>query len=141
MDNKMMRQVYLQTDIGIFPNRCEGGNNMVMCEYMACGRTVIASDATGHADVITPNNAFPLTTYEPIVHNDAHGQPSSIWHEAGVEEIIDMLENAYRNRGLCQQKAAIAAEDMKNLAWDKAARQFYCIANKVSATASFKNIR
>ena len=32
MDNSLIRQIYQQTDIGIFPNRCEGGNNMVMCE-------------------------------------------------------------------------------------------------------------
>jgi glycosyltransferase involved in cell wall biosynthesis len=133
-----MRQLYQQTDIGIFPNRCEGGNNMVMCEYMACGRTVIASDATGHADVITERNAFPLKNYSPVLVKDSAGQPSAIWHEASIEEIIEQLERAYRDRDLCKRKSTVAAEDMKNLAWDKAARQFHYIANKLSATESFK---
>lgn len=137
VDNSLIRQIYQQTDIGVFPNRCEGGNNMVMCEYMACGRTVIASDVTGHADVITAYNAFPLVNYSPIVVNDAKGQPSAIWHQAKVEELIDQLEYAYQNRDLCRQKGTIAAEEMRKLSWEKAARQFHYIANKLSFAAVF----
>jgi glycosyltransferase involved in cell wall biosynthesis len=135
MDNTLIRQIYQQTDIGIFPNRCEGGNNMVMCEYMACGRTVIASDATGHADVITERNAFPLTNYAPLVTTDAAGRPSGVWHEASLEELIEQLEFAYRNRDICRQKSTVAAEDMRRLAWDKAAREFHAIGARLAAGA------
>ena len=135
VDNRLIRQIYQQTDIGIFPNRCEGGNNMVMCEYMACGRTVIASDATGHADVITVNNAFPLSNYSPLVVNDAKGEPSAIWHEVSVEEIIEELEFAYQNRDLCGQKALVAANEMKLLAWDKAAKEFHGIGTRLAAVS------
>lgn len=138
IDNKLMRQIYQQTDIGLFPNRCEGGNNMVMCEYMACGKTVIASDTTGHADVINHRNAFPLTEYTPVLFNDPQGRPAAIWHEPSTDEIICQLEAAYANRKLCAQKGATAAEEMKNLAWDKAARQFHLIANKLHEMAKYK---
>jgi len=133
IDNSLIRQIYQQTDIGIFPNRCEGGNNMVMCEYMACGRTIIASDATGHADVITPQNAFSLTSYSPTLINDTAGNPAAIWHEASVDELIEQLELAYQNRGICAQKGAVAANDMKQLAWDKAACEFHAIGVKLAA--------
>jgi glycosyltransferase involved in cell wall biosynthesis len=138
IDNNQMRQMYQQTDIGIFPNRCEGGNNMVMCEYMACGRTAIASDATGHADVITPRNAFPLTSYSPRVINDVQGQPCAVWHEPSVEELIELLESAYLDRGSCASKGSVAAEDMRRLAWDKAAGQFHYIATKLENMSLFK---
>jgi glycosyltransferase involved in cell wall biosynthesis len=131
MDNAHMRQVYQQTDIGIFPNRCEGGNNMVMSEYMASGRTVIASDTTGHADVITAQNAFPLTRYTPQVIENAQGKPTAIWHEPSVEELIELLENAYLDRDTCVCKGSVAAGDMQRLAWDKAARQFHLIGTKL----------
>ncbi|NTV49889.1 MAG: glycosyltransferase family 4 protein [Geobacteraceae bacterium] len=133
VDNSLIRQIYQQTDIGIFPNRCEGGNNMVMCEYMACGRTVIASDATGHADVITAQNAFPLSNYSPLIVKDAAGEPSAVWHEAAVEEIIEKLECAYQNRDFCAQKSRVAAENMKQLAWDKAAQEFHAIGVRLAA--------
>jgi glycosyltransferase involved in cell wall biosynthesis len=121
--------MYQQTDIGIFPNRCEGGNNMVMCEYMASGRTVIASDATGHADVITPDNAFPLTVYTPQVINDINGQPSAIWHEPSVDELIELLETAYLDRDSCIRKGSVATDDMRRLTWDDAALKFHTIGN------------
>jgi glycosyltransferase involved in cell wall biosynthesis len=140
MENAQMRQLYLQTDIGIFPNRCEGGNNMVMCEYMACGRTVIASDATGHADVITGRNAFPLTSYTPAVVNDARQQPSAIWHQPSVEELVEQLELAYLHREVAAEKAVVAAEDMKRLSWNKAAQQFHLIATKLSTVATFGSL-
>lgn len=134
IDNTLIRQIYQQTDIGIFPNRCEGGNNMVMCEYMACGRTVIASDATGHADVITPSNAFPLTKYTPIVAQDQAGQPAGIWQEPSVVELLEKLELAYQNRDLCLHKGKVAAEDMKNLSWEKAGREFHSIGARLALT-------
>ncbi|MDD2540882.1 MAG: glycosyltransferase family 4 protein [Desulfuromonadaceae bacterium] len=136
IDNSLIRQIYQQTDIGIFPNRCEGGNNMVMCEYMACGRTVIASDATGHADVITAHNAFPLSSYSPVLVKDATGQPSAIWHEASVAEIIEQLEIAYQSRDTCAQKELVAAEDMKQLTWNEAARKFHATGSKIADVVS-----
>lgn len=138
VDNSLIRQIYQQTDIGIFPNRCEGGNNMVMCEYMACGRTDIASDATGHADVITDRNAFPLSSYFPVLMKDSNGEPSAIWHEASVDEIIDQLEHAYQNRDICLQKSQTAAEDMKQLSWEKAAREFHEIGVRLANIAMSK---
>lgn len=140
VDNAQMRQVYQQTDIGIFPNRCEGGNNMVMCEYMACGRTVIASDATGHADIITGRNAFPLTSYTPVVVNDAQGQPSAIWHQPSVAELIEQLEFVCLHKETAAEKAAVAADDMKRLSWADAAQQFHLIATKLSNAAKFGNL-
>ncbi|MDK9717038.1 MAG: glycosyltransferase [Trichlorobacter sp.] len=125
--NNAMREIYLQSDIGLFPNRCEGGNNMVMSEYMACGRTVIASDKTGHADVITEQNALPLRQYRQQVI-EWGGRPSAIWFQPSVEETIELLECAYWNRGLLNQKAEQAAKDLGQLSWHAAAVQFHQIA-------------
>lgn len=139
IDNTQIGQIYQQTDIGFFPNRCEGGNNMVMCEYMACGRTVIASDATGHADIITPLNAFPLSSYSPVLIKDTAGNPAAVWHEASVEEAVEVLECAYQNRDISARKGQVAASDMKNLAWDKAAREFHAIGVRLAAAVSMQH--
>ncbi len=129
MPNTKMRAVYQESDIGLFPNRCEGGNNMVMSEYMACGRTVIASNKSGHADVITPQNAFELNAYTPRLI-ERNGQPSALWFEPAVEEVIEQLEDAYCNREEIARKACQAASDLQKLDWSKAAQQFYEIASR-----------
>ncbi len=125
--NRAMRELYLQSDIGLFPNRCEGGNNMVMSEYMACGRTVIASDKTGHADVVTENNALRLRHYKQQVI-EWGGRPSAVWFQPSVEETVELLEFAYQNRSLLHQKAEQAASDLRRLSWHTAAEQFHRIA-------------
>lgn len=130
LDNDQMRQVYHNSDIGLFPNRGEGGNNLVMCEYMASGRTVIASDMTGHADVITTENAFPLSIYRPYhYHHHAEG----IWFEASVDEIVENLEYAYSHRSALRLKGLKAVEDMARLTWNEAAIRFHQVAKSLCA--------
>ncbi len=137
LDNAAIRSVYAGSHIGLFPNRCEGGNNMVMSEYMACGRTVVASDATGHADVIDGDNAFPLTRYRPVIF-DWQGRAAGVWQEPDLEEIIEQLENAYRDRDAMASKGRRAGDDLQRLSWPKAARQFHFIATKLAGMARFK---
>jgi glycosyltransferase involved in cell wall biosynthesis len=64
--NTQLRDLYALTDIGVFPNRCEGGTNLVLMEYMACGRPVIASYTSGHTDILTDENSFPLKLTKPF---------------------------------------------------------------------------
>jgi glycosyltransferase involved in cell wall biosynthesis len=134
LDNQQMRLVYQNSDIGLFPNRGEGGNNLVMCEYMACGRTVIASDMTGHADVITSENALPLTEYRPY-HYQHHAE--GVWFEPSVEEILEKLEYAYTHRSELRQKGLKATADMAQLSWTSAAQYFHQIAAGIFAKHTF----
>lgn len=75
------------TDVGLFPNRCEGGTNLVLMEYASCGRKIVANAKTGHADV---NEAI---TYEiPATTDENH------WAVQNVDDIVAALEWAYENR-------------------------------------------
>ncbi len=131
IDNRFMADIYANSHVGLFPNRCEGGNNMVMCEYMACGRTVIASNRTGHADVITADNAFRLSSYQPVIVRN-NGIESGIWFDADVAEVVELLEQAYYERDVLQRKAEVAAADMLKLSWTETALQFHAIARQLS---------
>lgn len=76
-----------QTDIGLFPNRCEGGTNLVLMEYASCGRKIIANAKTGHADI------SGAISYEiPASTDENH------WAVQEVDDIVAMLELAYENR-------------------------------------------
>ena len=130
--NSRMPLIYAESDIGLFPNRCEGGNNLVMCEYMASGRTVIASDRTGQADVVTAENAWPLTSYRPVAALTG-GVQTGAWHEAVVEELLEALEEAYHNQAARQRKACAAVAAMQQLTWAAAARRFYELGQQLSA--------
>lgn len=125
-DNSDMAARYRASDIGLFPNRCEGGNNMVMCEYMACGRPVIASGWSGHADVLTPDNSFILRRFRPEVISTDRIQ-TAVWFEADVQEVLEALEAAYQSRELRESKGRVASSSMAHLSWREAARRFHAI--------------
>lgn len=122
--NQRMALIYAESDLGLFLNRCEGGNNMVMCEYMACGRTVIASNQRGHADVINTANAWVVNGYQPVTAM-LGSMKTGNWQEARVEEVVDLLERAYADKKEREHKAACAAADMQRLNWAAAASQFH----------------
>lgn len=134
LDNRQMRQAYLVSDLGLFPNRCEGGNNMVMCEYMACGRPVIASPTTGHRDVVGVHNALCLEHHEPIVAVQ-DGKPAGVWFEASVDEMLALLESAYSDRSLLERLSVAAGASMKCLSWHDAALKFHAIGEKLAGSS------
>jgi glycosyltransferase involved in cell wall biosynthesis len=127
--NPLMADVYKNSDIGLFPNRCEGGTNLVMMEYMACGKPVIASYNTGHKDILTDENSLPLRTSNPIPVHDENRNVAGTWYESNLEEIVEKLEWAYQNRDALKPLATRAGEDLSKMTWGATAKQFYDLLN------------
>jgi tetratricopeptide (TPR) repeat protein/glycosyltransferase involved in cell wall biosynthesis len=116
-----MARTYHQSDLGLFPNRCEGGTNLVLMEYMACGKPAIVTDATGHKDICHAGNAFLLRNLRPLAINDGKGRLMGRWVEPSLDEIIASVEYAYQHRFEAQVRGAAAAEDMKQWPWSRSA--------------------
>jgi glycosyltransferase involved in cell wall biosynthesis len=121
--NIMMTRIYRNTDIGLFPNRCEGGTNLVMMEYMACGKAVLASYNTGHKDVLSPENSIMLTQMRKLSIS-ANSQEIAVWEEPNVDEVVEKLDWAYHHRSNLCTIGNRAAQDMSSLTWSRTARLF-----------------
>jgi len=121
LPNYMLRSIYQGTDIGIFPNRCEGGTNLVLMEYMACAKPVIASNTSGHRDIITDQNAICLNDMRDISILDSTKRLIGRWQEPSLDELIDKIEYAYHNRDEIRRIGERAGEDLKNFTWGKSA--------------------
>lgn len=78
-----------KTDCGLFPNRCEGGTNLVLMEYRTLQRSVIANCRTGHSDIAD------FITYVIDAEADEAG-----WAKQTPEEIILNIETAIAFNGL-----------------------------------------
>jgi Tfp pilus assembly protein PilF/glycosyltransferase involved in cell wall biosynthesis len=122
--NSTMRRVYCNTDVGLFPNRCEGGTNLVLMEYMACGRPAIASYNSGHKDVVTGENAALIRTMSPIIL-ERDGRHLGTWEEPDLDETIEQLEWAYQNREQLRELGRRAGRDLAELTWKRTAQQFH----------------
>ena len=121
--HEAQRALFAETDIGVFPNRCEGGTNLVMMEYMACAKPVIATNASGHTDILTEQNALRLNTLSNFNVNDASGRLIGRWQEPSVDELVAHIEFAYLHRDAIAEIGRTAGEDLKHWTWDKTAER------------------
>jgi glycosyltransferase involved in cell wall biosynthesis len=119
--NATQRSLYAQTDVGVFANRCEGGTNLVLMEYMACAKPVIASNTSGHTDIVTSDNALLLNDLRDFTIADAGNGFAAKWQEPCLEELIAQIEWAYHHR---EQTAALgrqAGRDLRRFTWSQSA--------------------
>jgi glycosyltransferase involved in cell wall biosynthesis len=116
--------IYHNTDLGLFPNRCEGGTNLVLMEYMACGKPVIGGYSSGQRDVLDPECSILLEPEATMILPDKTGEPAAEYDDYSVELIVDALEYAYENRDDIQELGQKAHVHMKQFTWAQTAAQF-----------------
>lgn len=107
-------QVLSEVDVALFPNRCEGGTNLVAMEAMASGVPCILSANTGHLDLISFDNCYPLRDQKLITSNT--GQTGG-WREPSIDEIVATLEEIYENRDEAVERGKRGADYMKQITW------------------------
>ncbi|NNE34113.1 MAG: glycosyltransferase family 4 protein, partial [Rhodothermales bacterium] len=64
--NAMTPSVLRECDVALFPNRAEGGTNLVAMEALACGVPSILAANTGQLDLVGDVPCFPLREQAPI---------------------------------------------------------------------------
>jgi glycosyltransferase involved in cell wall biosynthesis len=116
--NWEMGEFLRQADVAIFPNRCEGGTNLVAMEAMACGVPCIISANTGHLDIISDQWCYPLREQGPVAPTPMCPNTEE-WGESSVEEIVENLERIYADRAEARRRGLLAAEEMKMMTWAK----------------------
>jgi glycosyltransferase involved in cell wall biosynthesis len=123
LPNSRMPEVYRDSDIGLFPNRCEGGTNLVLMEYMACGRPVVASNLTGHQDVLDAQYAC-LVHAKSLLNIQKDGRVIARWADPDLDEAVAHLDWAYHHRDNLRAMGQLAATAMSSFTWQKAAKGF-----------------
>jgi glycosyltransferase involved in cell wall biosynthesis len=99
--NRLMPEVFREVDLAVFPNRCEGGTNLVAMEALAYGLTSIISENTGHLDIIKDDNCIPLRQ----ITSAAREQGECGWGESSVDDLVDLMEEAYHGKRVQPSKA------------------------------------
>jgi len=121
--NFHLARVYKNTDLGLFPSRCEGGTNLVLMEYLACGKPALVSDASGHRDVASDRNALMLRRLKPFRPPGGEGLAVG-WLDPDLDEIVDKLDWAYHHRAELEALGRAAGESMIPFTWRAAAERF-----------------
>jgi glycosyltransferase involved in cell wall biosynthesis len=113
--NIAMPHVVREADVALFPNRAEGGTNLVAMECLACGIPSILSANTGHLDLLrTPGIAIALTRQGKVTRA---GTDTTDWGESDVEEAVEALETVWRDRQAARAMGERAARFMAGMDW------------------------
>ena len=112
--NEEMPDVLKEMDLAVFPNRCEGGTNLVAMETMACGVPCILAKNTGHLDIMNDGNCWVLEQQEPVSFED---MATDGWGESSVDELVALMERAYENRPQCRAIGQAGAQFMRSWSW------------------------
>jgi glycosyltransferase involved in cell wall biosynthesis len=115
--NHEMPSILREMDVAVFPNRCEGGTNLVAMECMACGLPVILSRNTGHLDLIDGDNCFALESQMRVHGYGAGLGDVSGWGESSVEELVETMELVFADREAARRRGRLAADSMTRLTW------------------------
>lgn len=114
--NRLMGDVLRGCDAALFPNRCEGGTNLVAMEALASGVPTILSANTGHLDLTSSVPCWPLKRQKSSM------KPG--WGESDVSECVEALEQIYGNAKAARQRALEAAHRMQeSWSWTQRAAQ------------------
>jgi glycosyltransferase involved in cell wall biosynthesis len=114
--NLLMPTVLHDCDIAVFPNRCEGGTNLVAMEAMACGVPTYVSYNTGQKDLVDLIGCGAFRAQRAVKPSMAM-QTVVDWGETEVDEVVAAMEEVYANRSEAKRKAMEVAAKMADWEW------------------------
>ncbi|MEM7772491.1 MAG: glycosyltransferase, partial [Cyanobacteria bacterium P01_A01_bin.37] len=124
--NPLMGQLMREADVALFPNRCEGGTNLVAMECLACGVPTILSANTGHLDLLNDGLGYGLNRQQPVQLTTPKSQQG--WGESDVDEILNQLETMYTHRADAKAKALNDAQVMHDeWSWEEQVKQLMTV--------------
>ena len=118
--NRLMPEVFREVDLAVFPNRCEGGTNLVAMEALSSGICCAIAANSGQLDLIQEANCLVLEQQSAIHRPGCEG-----WGESSVDELLDIMERRYSNADLVPQSTARAS--IAQWTWASAVQQLVSI--------------
>lgn len=125
-----MPKVQAQADVAVFPNRCEGGTNLMAMECLASGLPTILSANTGHLDLIDERHCYPLTSQDRVDVVAPFGGTEG-WGESNVDEVLDLLDRVYHERTEAEKRGAAAAQFMRDWTWGRRYEQLLAYLERI----------
>jgi glycosyltransferase involved in cell wall biosynthesis len=131
--NHLMARVLREMDAALFPNRCEGGTNLVAMECMACGVPTIVADNTGQRDLVATGAPYVLKRQTAV---SLPGIGTDGWGTSDIDEIVEALERAYSDRGEALRRGRDGAAAMHAWNWRNQIGQLHATLAALSIRAA-----
>jgi len=123
-DHERFAELYRACDAFVSPFRAEGWG-LPICEAMACGLPVIATDYSGPTEFM--DNSVYRLKYTPIKIEDplylSSATAGGLWAEPDADDLCRQLQSVYNNRDEAARRGLAGAQHiLENFTWSAAAR-------------------
>jgi glycosyltransferase involved in cell wall biosynthesis len=119
----LIAEIMAECDVAVFPNRCEGGTNLVAMEALACGVSTVVAANSGQLDLLEWGDiCWPLTRQTPLADPDGRRRG---WAASDPEELVEAMETIYRNGADVERRRVRAREILHGgFTWRQFAEKF-----------------
>lgn len=114
--NMMMPAILRECQAAIFPNRCEGGTNLVAMETMACGVPTIVANNTGQNDLVELLGFPSFDDQKPVRVPSSYATVED-WGETDPDAVVEALEKIYTQYDASKREALAVADKIKGWDW------------------------
>ena len=100
LNSAQMASLIKQADLATFPNRCEGGTNLVAMEAIACGIPTVLSANSGHLDLMRLGcpGVLPISSTNPLKFPLSDSENFRVWGESDPECLLKIFLDCLESR-------------------------------------------
>ena len=128
LNSVQMASLMKQSDLAVFPNRCEGGTNLVAMEAIACGIPTVLSANSGHLDLMRLGCLNIISIPSPcklripvLDHCNFRA-----WGESDPDDLLQIFVNHLENRQeLDLSGKRVESEMLFTLSWQHSFEKFF----------------
>ncbi|UTW06973.1 tetratricopeptide repeat protein [Pseudomonas benzenivorans] len=132
--DSQLPDILRESDLAVFPSRCEGGAQWPALQAMACGVPTVVAANTGYLDLLGEHVYMLQSQGELRGQSGAGGQDD--WGESSMDELLELMERAYVRRTEAMAKGQAGAQFMANRGCDSHARQLLTAIDRVVGGAA-----
>ena len=118
LNSAQMASLLKQADLAVFPNRCEGGTNLVAMEAIACGVPTVLSANSGHLDLMRLGypGILPVLSKQKLNIPVSDYENFEVWGESDPDCLLKVFVDCLEGR-MQLSRIQVHEETLQALSW------------------------
>ena len=120
LNSAQIASLLKQADLAVFPNRCEGGTNLVAMEAIACGLPTVLSANSGHLDLMRLGcpGVVPLPSTNLLRLPFSDCENFRVWGESDPDYLLKIITDYLEGRLRLQTlRSRLHSKTLDALSW------------------------
>ena len=135
LNSAQISSLIKQSDLAVFPNRCEGGTNLVAMEAIACGIPTVLSTNSGHLDLMRLGfpQIIPIPTSFDKKLSFKDQDNFKVWGDSDPDFLLKVFVDCLQGRlQLNSSSQKLVFERLHELSWQNSFKMLFSAFDSVA---------